>query len=89
MKLEEDNTLSEKTLLDPDDTIRLLDLCLNFTHFPFQGEYYLQIHGSAMGSPVSPIVCNLYMDSFEQKAAKAPHRHSRWHQYVDDTHMIL
>ena len=43
-----------------------------------------------MGSPVSPIVCNLYMESFEQKAlATAPHRPRWWCQYVDDTHTVL
>ena len=49
---------------------------LNCTYFLFQGEYYLQIHRVAMGAPVSPIVCNLYMESFE-------------HWYIDDTHMVL
>ena len=74
-KLEEDDTLRERTPLESDDIIRLLGLCLNCTYFLFQGEYYLQIQGAAMGSPVSPIVCNLYMESFEQKAlATAPHR---------------
>ena len=64
-KLEEDNTLSERTPLEHDDIIQLLGLCLNCTYFLFQGEYYLQIHRAAMGSPVSLIVCNLYMESFE------------------------
>ena len=75
-KLEEDDTLSGRTLLEPDDIIRLLGLCLklNCTYFLFQGKYYVQIHGAAMDSPVSPIVCNLYMESFEQKAlATASH----------------
>ena len=52
--LEEDDTLSARTSLEPDDIIQLLGLCLNCTYFLFQGEYYLQIHRAAMGSPVSP-----------------------------------
>ena len=73
-KLEEDLTLSERTPLAPDDIVKLLGLCLKCTYFLFQGEYYLQIHGAAMGSPVSPIVCNLYMEYFEQRAlATAEH----------------
>jgi hypothetical protein len=65
-KLEEDLTLSDRTPLAPDDIVKLLGLCLKCMYFLFQGEYYLQIHGAAMGSPVSPIVCNLYMEYFEQ-----------------------
>ena len=41
LKLEEDNTLSERTPLEPEDTIQLLDLCLNCTYFLFHVEYYL------------------------------------------------
>ena len=41
VKLEEDNTLSERTQLEPDDIIWLLGLCLNCTYFLFQGEYSL------------------------------------------------
>ena len=42
-----------------------------------------------MGSPVSPIVANLYMEYFERKAlitASTPPRH--WFRFVDDTFVI-
>ncbi|KAK7925859.1 hypothetical protein WMY93_008169 [Mugilogobius chulae] len=52
-----------------------------------RGNFYRQIHGCAMGSPVSPIVANLYMEEVEKKALttfpdKPP---SHWFRYVDDT----
>jgi hypothetical protein len=88
--LEEDLTLSDRTPLAPDDIVKLLGLCLKCTYFLFQGEYYLQIHGAAMGSPVSPIVCNLYMEYFEQRAlAEAKHPPRLWRRYVDDTYAVL
>ena len=74
----------------PKDVVTLLGLCLNCTYFLYQGQFYQQIHGAAMGSPVSPIVCNLYMEDFEQKAiAMAAHPPTWWRQYVDDTHTKL
>ena len=42
-----------------------------------------------MGSPVSPIVANLYMEYLEQKAlSTAPHPPMFWHRFVDDTFVI-
>ena len=50
------------------DIILLLEFCLKNTYFSFQGQFYEQVEGAAMGSPVSPIVANLYMEYLEQKA---------------------
>ena len=83
-RLEEDDTLSARTPLVLQDIITLLDKCLKCTYFLYNCEYYLQIHGAAMGSPVSPIVCNLYMESFEQKALAGAEDPPRWWKmYVD------
>ena len=38
------------------------------TYVSFQGQFYEQVEGVAVGFPVSPIVANLYMEYFEQKA---------------------
>ena len=43
-----------------------------------------------MGSPISPIVANLYMDSFEVEAMRsAPHPPYLWKRFVDDTFTII
>ena len=53
-KLQEDESLSNRTPLSPNDIIILLEKCLNSTYFLHKGLFYLQVHGAAMGSPVSP-----------------------------------
>ena len=43
-----------------------------------------------MGSPVSPIVANLFMEDFEEKAlASYPKPPRYWGRYVDDTMTII
>ena len=72
--LVKDPTLKDRTVIGIDDIILLLEFCLKNTYFSFQGQFFEQVEGVAMGSPVSPIVANLYMEYFEQKAlSTAPH----------------
>ena len=72
--LEKDLTLKERAVLPVEDITLLLEFCLKNTYFSFQGQFCEQVEGVAMGSPVSPIVANLYMEYFEQKAVStAPH----------------
>ena len=65
--LVKDQTLKERTVMEVDDIILLLEFCLKNTYFSIQGQFYVQFEGAAMGSPVSPIVANLYMEYLEQK----------------------
>ncbi|TWW61021.1 hypothetical protein D4764_05G0011110 [Takifugu flavidus] len=82
-----DKNLTERTTLTPAQICTMLDLCLNTTYFQYREGFYRQKHGCAMGSPVSPIVANLYMEKVESQAltsftGTAP---SHWFRYVDDT----
>ena len=61
----------------------------HFNYFSFQGQYYEQIEGVAMGSLVSPIVANLYIENLKQKALiTATQPPQIWLRYVDDTWVV-
>ena len=65
--LEKDEKLNDRTVLSVQNIMELLGFCLHNTYFSFQNKFYEQVEGVAMGSPVSPIVANLYMEHFERK----------------------
>ena len=87
--LAKDHTLKERTVMEVSDIILQLEFCLKNTYFSFQDQFYEQVEGAAMGSPISPIVANLYMEYLQQKAlSTAPTPPRFWCTYVDDTFVI-
>ena len=66
----------------------LLEFCLTHTYFLFQGKYYEQVQGAAMGSPISPLIANIFMEELEVKALSSIPHPSLWLRFVDDTFVI-
>ena len=65
--LEQDPILQDMTVLSVQNIIELLGFCLPNNYFSLQNKFYEEVEGVAMGSPVSPIEANLYVEFFEKK----------------------
>ena len=75
-----------KLPLPTEDILDLLNLCLTSTYFQYNGKHYKQLHGTAMGSPVSIVVAEIVMQHIEERAlATCRQTIPLWLRYVDDT----
>ena len=89
-RLTKEQDLQKRTSMTIKQIISLLKFCLNSTSFVFQGQDYQQVEGAAMGSPLSPIVANIFMENVEREALETALRPpSLWKIFVDDTFIIL
>lgn len=71
------------------DTCKLIETCLKSIFFSFMGDIYEQTCGVSMGSPLSPIIANLFMEYFETRALNStPLKPKWWKIFVDDTYVI-
>ena len=56
------------------------------TYFQYNGKHYKQLHGTAMGSPVSVVVAEIVMQHVEERAlATCQQTIPLWLHYIDDT----
>jgi hypothetical protein len=69
----------------------LLRRCLQESVFTFNKKLYKQIDGVSMGSPLGPIIANIFMNDFENKHMKELKKLGVriWYRYVDDTFVII
>ena len=75
-----------KLPLPTEHIMDLLNLCLTSTYFQYNGRHYKQLHGTAMGSPVSVVVAEIVMQHVEESAlATCRQTIPLWLRYVDDT----
>ena len=71
------------------DICHLIQLILSMNLFVFNEKYYLQIHGTAMGTRMAPSYANLFLGKLERKFLATQNRIPRvWWRYIDDTFAI-
>jgi hypothetical protein len=78
-------------LLTREELHRLLIICTQESHFQFNGEYFDQIDGVAMGSPLGPLFANIFMSKFEREHMPNLRQLGvvKWFRYVDDIFATL
>jgi hypothetical protein len=88
-KLHNDHILTERSSLEVEAIMELLEVCLTTTYFQVDDKFFQQKGGMAMGSALSPVVSNIFMEHSEELVlGTANHRPSLWLRYVDDTFVI-
>ena len=68
-----------------DQFLQLIGLCVNNNYFQYENSFYKQKFGISMGSPLSPVLANLFMEFFESELLPTlPVQPPLWVRYVDD-----
>lgn len=68
--------------------VDLLTLVLECNNFVFNGQHYLQVCGTAMGTRVAPSYANIFMGRLEsQLLRQSPLQPLSWFRFIDDIDM--
>ena len=88
--IDEDEDFLNNEKLSKRELMELLDLCLNSTFFGFRSRIYHQKKGTPMGSPISVVVSEIVLQSFEKSLFLLPIDHVKFFaRYVDDVISII
>ena len=79
-----------KTKLKRAELKELLEMCTKEMHFTFDGKVYQQTDGVCMGSPLGPVLANVFMVHLEETIVpKLEDSMPEWRRYVDDTFTVV
>jgi hypothetical protein len=77
------------TVLPPEKLKELILRCTLNVQFQFNGSFYRQLDGVAMGSPLGPVLADLFMAKLENTVlADEISKCEFYVRYVDDTFVI-
>ena len=65
--------------------LKVIKFIINNNYFQFNGNFYRQTFGSAMGNPLSPILSNIVMEDLENSCInKLQEKPLFYYRYVND-----
>ncbi|CAF1444202.1 unnamed protein product [Adineta steineri] len=73
------------------DMQKLLDFATKYSHFLYNGKVYDQIDDVSMGSPLAPLLAEIFLQDFEKKHLPRFKKMGilYWKRYMDDTFVLL
>ena len=78
------------TIFTKSEMKKLLTLCTKNVHFSVNNDIYTQIDGVAMGSPLGPVVANIFMVELETTLVpKLEDLVQKWRSFVYDTYVYV
>uniref|UniRef100_A0A5S6R5A3 Reverse transcriptase domain-containing protein n=1 Tax=Trichuris muris TaxID=70415 RepID=A0A5S6R5A3_TRIMR len=91
--LEHDVNLTNRTKLNPFHLIQLIKFCLtDGNYFHFQRRFFRQSKGVPMGSPLSPVFAEIFMENLEDNAfstVNLQYQPKFFKRYVDDIFVLI
>ena len=89
MKCRKALTAHNITSPNPELITDMLQFILTKNYFQFNDKFYLQIHGTAMGSKVAPSYANIAMGKLENEIiSTSPLKPTKWGRFIDDVRYI-
>ncbi|KXJ69428.1 hypothetical protein RP20_CCG027072 [Aedes albopictus] len=78
------------TNINLDMFLEIVELCMESSYFCYEGQFFMQTYGTAMGSPLSPILADIVLDSVINRALSTlPFESPIFKKYVDDIFMVI
>ena len=88
-KMDADLLLEEGTCIQIDNLMKMSTFCVETTYFGMGADIYRQEEGLALGSPLSPVLANIYMEYFgEIVLGSTSLKPSMWLRYVDNIFIL-
>lgn len=80
----------QRTIKEPptECLVEMLTLVLKHNNFTFNGENFLQVNGTAMGTKMAPSYANIFMGELEERLLQtSPTQPLSWFRFIDDVDM--
>lgn len=83
---------NSQTTINIQEIIALNNLCIDQSYFRFNDKFFIQKEGLPMGSPLSPLLAELFMKNFENHLFNIKNPLIKnihfWRRYVDDVFCV-